>query len=88
MKDPERAPHAIAAALGLQAHSADMPSVLCEFLRTGQTLLVLDNCEHVIEGIASCADRLLASAVGLRILVTSRGATTARGRSACGDSSA
>lgn len=72
LKDVERAPHAIAATLGLQAHSADMLSALCEFLRNRQTLLVLDNCEHLIEGIASCADRLLASAGGLRILVTSR----------------
>jgi predicted ATPase/DNA-binding winged helix-turn-helix (wHTH) protein len=72
LKDAERAPHAIAAALGLQAHSADMLSALCEFLRNRQTLLVLDNCEHIIEGIASYVDRLLANAIGLRILVTSR----------------
>jgi len=72
LKGAERAPHAIAGALGLQAHSADVLSVLCEFLRSRQTLLVLDNCEHIIEGIASCVDRILANAVGVRILVTSR----------------
>jgi predicted ATPase len=72
LKDAERAPYAIATALGIQAHSADMLSVVCEFLRGRQTLLVLDNCEHIIEGVAACADRILASAVGVRILVTSR----------------
>jgi predicted ATPase/DNA-binding winged helix-turn-helix (wHTH) protein len=72
LKDADRAPHAIAAALRLEAHSADMLSVLCAFLRSRQTLLVLDSCEHIIEGVASCADRILASAIGVRILVTSR----------------
>jgi predicted ATPase/DNA-binding winged helix-turn-helix (wHTH) protein len=72
LKDPDRTPHAIAAALGVQAQSADMIAALCAFLRTRQTLLVLDNCEHVIDGVASCADRILASAVGVRILFTSR----------------
>ncbi|MGH3916779.1 MAG: BTAD domain-containing putative transcriptional regulator [Pseudonocardiaceae bacterium] len=37
-----------------------------------QLLLVLDNCEHAIEGVAKLADLLLRSAPGLRILATSR----------------
>lgn len=72
LKDPARAPNAIAEVFGLQANSADLLSALCEFLRNRQTLLVLDSCEHVIEGVASCADRILASAAGVRLLVTSR----------------
>ncbi|MEU6849347.1 BTAD domain-containing putative transcriptional regulator [Actinacidiphila alni] len=35
-------------------------------------LLVLDNCEHVVEDAARLAERLLAEAPGLRLLVTSR----------------
>jgi predicted ATPase/DNA-binding SARP family transcriptional activator len=38
----------------------------------GERLLVLDNCEHVISEVAALADRLLASAPGLRVLATSR----------------
>ncbi|MGQ0774857.1 MAG: BTAD domain-containing putative transcriptional regulator [Pseudonocardiales bacterium] len=37
-----------------------------------QLLLVLDNCEHAIEGVAKLADLLLRSAPWLRILATSR----------------
>jgi len=72
LTDADRACNAIAAVLGLEAHASDMLAVLCAFLRDRQALLVLDSCEHVIEGVASCADRILASAAGVRILVTSR----------------
>jgi predicted ATPase/DNA-binding winged helix-turn-helix (wHTH) protein len=72
LTDAERIPSAIAAVLGVEAHSPDMLAVLCAFLRNRQALLVLDSCEHLIEGVASCADRILASAAGVRILATSR----------------
>ena len=36
------------------------------------TLLVLDNCEHLVGGCASLADSLLRSCPGLRVLATSR----------------
>jgi predicted ATPase/DNA-binding SARP family transcriptional activator len=38
----------------------------------GDRLLVLDNCEHVIDEAAALTDRLLGSAPGLRVLATSR----------------
>ncbi|HET6299618.1 MAG TPA: BTAD domain-containing putative transcriptional regulator [Kribbella sp.] len=38
----------------------------------GERLLVLDNCEHVIEEVAEVTDRLLAAVPGLRVLATSR----------------
>ncbi|MEU6040918.1 BTAD domain-containing putative transcriptional regulator [Actinomadura sp. NPDC047616] len=41
-------------------------------LRARRMLLVLDNCEHVVEQAAELADRLLRAAPGLRILATSR----------------
>ncbi|MEV0154302.1 BTAD domain-containing putative transcriptional regulator [Micromonospora sp. NPDC050686] len=41
-------------------------------LRTRQLLLLLDNCEHVIDSVADIVRRLLAAAPGLRILATSR----------------
>ncbi|MFI2210374.1 BTAD domain-containing putative transcriptional regulator [Streptomyces sp. NPDC020141] len=36
------------------------------------TLLVLDNCEHVVEAVARLVERLLAAAPGLRVLATSQ----------------
>lgn len=38
----------------------------------GSRLLVLDNCEQVVEEVASLTDELLAAAPGLRVLATSR----------------
>ncbi|WP_433357334.1 BTAD domain-containing putative transcriptional regulator [Microtetraspora malaysiensis] len=45
---------------------------LLEFLTGRRTLLVVDNCEHVVSAVAELADRLLRSCPGLRILATSR----------------
>src|SRR5262249_43918967 len=38
----------------------------------GQLLLVLDNCEHLVNVVAKLADVLLQAAAGLRVLTTSR----------------
>ncbi|APR77968.1 Signal transduction response regulator [Minicystis rosea] len=72
LTDAERIANAIAATLGVRSHSTDVITVVCEFLRDRQALLLLDNCEHLIDGVASCANRILTSAAGVRILTTSR----------------
>jgi predicted ATPase/DNA-binding SARP family transcriptional activator len=41
-------------------------------LSTGPNLLVLDNCEHLIDGVAAIVNDLLAAVADLRILTTSR----------------
>jgi predicted ATPase/DNA-binding SARP family transcriptional activator len=46
-------------------------------------LLVLDNCEHVVEDAARLAERLLAGSPGLRLLVTSREALGINGERLC-----
>ncbi|MFC4535924.1 BTAD domain-containing putative transcriptional regulator [Sphaerisporangium dianthi] len=45
---------------------------LVRALRTRRMLLVLDNCEHVIDEVAELAAALLRAAPGLRVLATSR----------------
>lgn len=45
---------------------------LAAYLRSARTLLVLDNCEHLVDECAELADRLLTACPGLRILATSR----------------
>jgi non-specific serine/threonine protein kinase len=45
---------------------------LAAFLRPAATLLVLDNCEHLVDACATLADRLLTACPDLRILATSR----------------
>ena len=46
--------------------------VLVEFLAPRELLLVLDNCEHVVDAVAELAETLLRTCPGLRILATSR----------------
>jgi predicted ATPase/class 3 adenylate cyclase len=52
---------------------------LIELLRSKQLLLVLDNCEHLIEGAAALAWALARSCEGLVILATSREALGVEG---------
>ena len=53
--------------------------VIGDFLASKELLLVLDNAEHLIDGVAQIADRLLATAPRLRILTTSREALAVAG---------
>jgi predicted ATPase/DNA-binding CsgD family transcriptional regulator len=63
----------VAAALGVQDRASDRPlGALSDFLEKRQLLLVLDNCEHLLEACAVLADALLRACPGLRILATSR----------------
>jgi len=63
----------VAQAIGLQeSASRSAVEVLIEYLGDGSCLIVLDNCEHVIDGVGNLANLLGAAARNLRILVTSR----------------
>jgi predicted ATPase/DNA-binding SARP family transcriptional activator len=65
----------VMAALGVRdATGAEGPSAgrLAEALRSRRLLLVLDNCEHLIDQAAELAGLLLRACPGLRILATSR----------------
>ncbi|GAB2871640.1 BTAD domain-containing putative transcriptional regulator [Streptomyces mayteni] len=78
----DEVPEAVAAALGMRDDAqdgADLTGRLAEALRDRQALLVLDNCEHLLDTAASLAARLLAAAPGLRILATSREPLAIRG---------
>ena len=63
----------IAAVLGVvQEPDRPIMRTLIDVLRPHRALLVLDNCEHVIESCASVCQRLLAAAPELRVIATSR----------------
>jgi non-specific serine/threonine protein kinase len=49
-----------------------LTDTLAEALRIKRMLLVLDNCEHIVEAVAPLVDVLLASCPQLRMLATSR----------------
>ncbi len=73
LSDPKLVPGALASALGVREAPDRSPTeALVEHLKPRKTLLVLDNCEHLVEGCAVLADALLRACPELRILATSR----------------
>jgi predicted ATPase len=70
--DARLVPATLAAALGVEINSDNPLSGVLAALRDRQMLLVLDNCEHVIDAAAGAAAAILASAPEVRILATSR----------------
>src|SRR5258708_5571070 len=72
LSDPRLVPSAVATVLGLEMRSDDPLPALVAALRDKRILLVIDNCEHVIEAVASLAATLLGGIPGVNILATSR----------------
>lgn len=65
--------HAVAHAMGLPDHPGlEQAIAISRYLPDRPSLLVLDNCEHLVEACAELAGRLLATCAGLHILATSR----------------
>lgn len=72
ISDPAALPGAVALALSINLPSrADASVELAERLR-GHELLVLDNCEHLIEPVAALVSHLLEAVPNLHVLVTSQ----------------
>jgi predicted ATPase/DNA-binding CsgD family transcriptional regulator len=73
LRDPALVADAVAETLGLRKPSAEPAVVALEdHLFQRRALLVLDNCEHLVDGVAVLANTLLSSCQQLRILATSR----------------
>jgi predicted ATPase/DNA-binding CsgD family transcriptional regulator len=73
LSDPSLVPQAVATALGVREQpGGSLTGTLSGYLRTRKLLLVLDNCEHLIQASADLADTLLRSCPELRVLATSR----------------
>jgi predicted ATPase/DNA-binding winged helix-turn-helix (wHTH) protein len=63
---------AVASALGTVQRADEPMTAIIESLGDRRLLVVLDNCEQVIEAVAVLADRIVREAVGTHVLVTSR----------------
>jgi non-specific serine/threonine protein kinase len=73
LADPAFIAQVTAQAIGLVGDTrTDTAAALVRALTHAEMLLVLDNCEHLIDHCASLAERLLRGCAGLRILATSR----------------
>jgi predicted ATPase/class 3 adenylate cyclase len=71
--DAADVPQATAAVLGVKEDpGGGVVEALVRFVRDRTLLLIIDNCEHVVRGVADLAKRLLQSGAGLRILTSSR----------------
>ncbi|MDT4916233.1 MAG: hypothetical protein QOH89_933, partial [Pseudonocardiales bacterium] len=65
-------PGATRGALAVPPADTTDDALVAELHRRGPTLIVLDNCEHVLDGAAELADHLLRTSPTTRLLATSR----------------
>jgi non-specific serine/threonine protein kinase len=70
---PDLVPQTVASAIGVrEAPQRSIRDTLLDNLRSRELLIVLDNCEHLIDACAEFGEALLRAAPALRIVATSR----------------
>ncbi|SIO63081.1 transcriptional regulator [Bradyrhizobium erythrophlei] len=79
LTDPGLVPTAVASALGFMMQAQDPFLSLLAFLGDRRVLLLLDNCEHVIDAAAALAEPVVSEAPQAHILTTSREALRVEG---------
>nr|MDT0665707.1 AfsR/SARP family transcriptional regulator [Micromonospora sp. DSM 115978] len=72
VSDPGSVAHALAAALNLTVVHGDVLSACVAVLGKRPSLLVVDNCEHVIEAVRDTVGAILSACPRLSVLTTSR----------------
>jgi predicted ATPase/DNA-binding SARP family transcriptional activator/DNA-binding CsgD family transcriptional regulator len=73
LSEPDLVPQALAATLEIQEQPGrPLTETLLKVLHSKNLLLVLDNCEHLIEAMGTLIDLLLTRCPGVRVLATSR----------------
>jgi predicted ATPase/class 3 adenylate cyclase/uncharacterized protein HemY len=71
--DPALVPQAVASALSVREEAGrPLLSTLTEYLRARSVLLILDNCEHLVDACARLADGLLRTCPRVTVLASSR----------------
>ena len=72
LTDPGLIPQTILSAIGISEQSGKPLDVLRDYLRQKKSLIVLDNCEHLLEASANVANAILSAAADLKVLASSR----------------
>ncbi len=73
VRDPDAVPATVSDAFGEPAsHATDPTESLVDYLKHRQLLLLIDNCEHLIEAAASLVSTVLTRCPGVSVLATSR----------------
>ena len=79
LTDPQHVAGAVATSLGLALTSKDPGLELVDLVRSRKRLIILDNCEHVIEAVALLAEQLYQGSEQIYLLTTSRELLKVRG---------
>jgi predicted ATPase/DNA-binding winged helix-turn-helix (wHTH) protein len=72
IEDPSLVIGTLASTLGVVLRADEPVAAIVDFLRDGRFLIVLDNCEQVVESVAAVADRILRDTAETHMLITSR----------------
>jgi predicted ATPase/class 3 adenylate cyclase len=73
LSDPRLVPQALASALGVKEEpGGKVMDAVARFVRDKQLLIILDNCEHVVQASAELAKRLLEAGPKVQVLASSR----------------
>lgn len=72
VRDPELVTLAVAETLRLRDDTAATLPRLLDFLAPRRLLLILDNCEHLVDACAELVARIVAATAQVRVLATSR----------------
>jgi predicted ATPase/class 3 adenylate cyclase len=70
---PELLPQTLAEVLDVSEDpKRDLSETISEFIKDKEMLIILDNCEHLIEAVCKLSEKLLQSSLKLKIIATSR----------------
>src|ERR1700738_1119011 len=83
LTDPRHVAGAVATSLGLALKSKDPGLELVDLVRSQKFLLILDNCEHVMEAVALLAEQLYQESEQVYLLTTSRESLKVEGEHCC-----
>jgi predicted ATPase/DNA-binding winged helix-turn-helix (wHTH) protein len=83
LTDPDHVVRAIGTSLRLVLKSKEASLELVDLIRSRKLLIILDNCEHVIEAVASIAEQLFQRAEQVHLLTTSRESLRVEGEHCC-----
>jgi predicted ATPase/class 3 adenylate cyclase len=73
LTDPGLVTQAVASVLGIREESGrPLAASLVDAIRSRRLMLILDNCEHLVDASARLAESLLLASPGLKVLATSR----------------
>jgi non-specific serine/threonine protein kinase len=73
LSDPSLIWHVVATVLGIREEPGRaLADVVIEYLHNRSSLIIIDNCEHLIDACAATVDRLLRETASVHVLATSR----------------